>query len=79
MQSKAAAAAAAAADTSLAELNGSLLREEEGLVAGRGLITGYTGEAELLLLLLQHSVPYSYAPAANADLAALLCIDRDAL
>jgi hypothetical protein len=25
-------------------LNGSLLREEEGLVAGRGLITGYTGE-----------------------------------
>uniref|UniRef100_A0A383WB01 Meckelin n=1 Tax=Tetradesmus obliquus TaxID=3088 RepID=A0A383WB01_TETOB len=30
-------------DTSLAELNGSLLREEEGLVAGRGLITGYTG------------------------------------
>lgn len=31
------------ADTSLEELNGSLLREEEGLVAGRGLVTGYTG------------------------------------
>jgi hypothetical protein len=46
----AAAAAAAAADTSLAELNGSLLREEEGLVAGRGLVTGYTCEALLLLL-----------------------------
>lgn len=31
------------ADTTLAELNSSLVREEEGLVACRGLVATYTG------------------------------------
>jgi len=31
------------ADTTLAELNASLLREEEGLVSKRGLVTTYAG------------------------------------
>lgn len=35
--------ALSSADTTLAELNSSLVREEEGLVACRGLVATYTG------------------------------------
>lgn len=63
-------------DTSLAELNGSLLREEEGLVAGRGLVTGYTGDAPTPLQqqqLLMHPFQVHCLGVAQQWLASLRC------